>query len=84
MRLMRYMTSVAMVALMAGSAMAQTAPQATLQTPPAAAGSLNPAAEGAPTQAPAAAPQFQLSDGILATVNDAIITGMICASGCCC
>ncbi|MFJ6024160.1 peptidylprolyl isomerase [Brevundimonas sp. NPDC092305] len=75
MRLMRYMTSVAMVALMAGSAVAQTAPQPTPQTAPAAAGSLNPAAEQAPAQAPAAAPEFQLSDGVLATVNDSVITG---------
>lgn len=71
MRLMRYMTGVAMAALMAGAAIAQTAPQ----TPPAAAGSLNPAAEEAPTAAPAAAPVFQLSEGVLATVNDSVITG---------
>lgn len=70
MRLMRYMTGAAMAALVAGSALAQTAPQQ-----PAAAGALNPAAEQAPTQAPAAEPQFQLQDGILATVNDSVITG---------
>src|SRR5690606_16987520 len=61
---------VAIAALLAGTAMAQTAPQE-----PAAAGTLNPAAEQAPPTAPAAAPQFQLADGILATVNDSVITG---------
>ena len=71
MRLQRYLTGVAMAALMAGSAVAQTAPGQA----PAAAGTLNPAAEQAPTQAPAATPQFQMSDGILATVNDSVITG---------
>lgn len=75
MRLMRFSTSVAMAALIAGSAVAQTAPAA--QAPagaPAAAGSLNPAAEQAPPAA-AAAPEFKLSDGVIATVNDQVITG---------
>ncbi len=70
MGLQRYMTGVAIAALLAGSAMAQTAPPAQ----PAAAGNLNPAAEAAPA-APPAAPAFQMSDGILATVNDSVITG---------
>jgi peptidyl-prolyl cis-trans isomerase SurA len=70
MGLQRYMTGVAIAALLAGSAMAQTAPPAQ----PAAAGTLNPAAEAAPA-APPAAPAFQMSDGILATVNDSVITG---------
>jgi peptidyl-prolyl cis-trans isomerase SurA len=70
MGLQRYMTGVAIAALLAGSAMAQTAPPAQ----PAAAGHLNPAAESAPV-APPAAPAFQMSDGILATVNDSVITG---------
>lgn len=70
MGLQRYMTGVAIAALLAGSAMAQTAPPAQ----PAAAGNLNPAAEAAPV-APPAAPTFQMSDGILATVNDSVITG---------
>jgi peptidyl-prolyl cis-trans isomerase SurA len=70
MGLQRYMTGVAIAALLAGSAMAQTAPPAQ----PAAAGTLNPAAEVAPI-APPAAPAFQMSDGILATVNDSVITG---------
>jgi len=52
----------------ASPAPAQAAPQ----TP--AAGALNPAAEEAP-QRTAPAPQFRLSDGIIATVNDRIITG---------
>ncbi|HYC75355.1 peptidylprolyl isomerase [Brevundimonas sp.] len=70
MRFQRYLTGVAIAALLAGSAVAQTAPQE-----PAAAGTLNPAAEQAPPAAPAAAPQFQMADGILATVNDSVITG---------
>ena len=70
MGLQRYMTGVAIAALLAGSAMAQTAPPAQ----PAAAGNLNPAAEAAPV-APPAPPAFQMSDGILATVNDSVITG---------
>jgi len=71
MRLQRYLTGVAMAALLAGSAVAQTAPGQA----PAVAGTLNPAAEQAPPAAPAAAPQFQLTDGILVTVNDSVITG---------
>ncbi|MNQ72628.1 Chaperone SurA precursor [compost metagenome] len=80
MRLMRYTTGVAMAALMAGTtvgqSLAQTAPArpASTQTAPAA-GTLNPAAEEAPQRAPTAAPQFRMSDGIIATVNDRIITG---------
>jgi len=70
MRFQRYLTGVAIAALLAGTAMAQTAPQE-----PAAAGTLNPAAGQTPPAAPAAAPQFQMSDGILATVNDSVITG---------
>lgn len=71
MRFGRYLTGVAMAALVAGSAVAQTAPG----QQPAVAGSLNPASEEAPVAAPAAAPQFQMADGILATVNDSVITG---------
>lgn len=70
MRFQRYLTGVAIAALLAGTAVAHTAPQE-----PAAAGTLNPAAEQAPPAAPAAAPQFQMADGILATVNDSVITG---------
>lgn len=70
MGLKRYMTGVAIAALLAGSAMAQIAPPAE----PAAAGRLNPAAEAAPI-APPAPPAFQMSDGVLATVNDSVITG---------
>ena len=81
MGLMRYSTGAALAALMVVAAVepssAQTpaspAPaQAAPQTP--AAGALNPAAEEAP-QRTAPAPQFRLSDGIIATVNDRIITG---------
>jgi peptidyl-prolyl cis-trans isomerase SurA len=78
MGLMRYSTGAALAAvLLAGSAYAQTAP-APAQTPtPAqspAAGAPNPAAEEAPTTA-RPAPQFEMADGIVATVNDKIITG---------
>ncbi len=60
MRLTRCSTGVAMAALIAGSAMAQTAP-----------------APQAPAAAAAArpAPEFTLADGIIATVNDQVITG---------
>jgi peptidyl-prolyl cis-trans isomerase SurA len=76
MRFQRYLTGVAMAALMAGTAVAQTAPGQTAPgATPAAAGTLNPAAEQAPPQAPAATPEFQMADGILATVNDSVITG---------
>ncbi len=74
MRLMRYTTGVAMAALIAGSAGGQSAAQTAPARPAPAAGTLNPAAEEAP-QRPAATPQFRLSDGIIATVNDRIITG---------
>ena len=70
MRFQRYLTGVAIAALLTGTAVAQTAPQQ-----PAAAGTLNPAAEQAPPAAAPAAPQFQMADGILATVNDSVITG---------
>ncbi len=69
MGLMRFTAGVAMTALVAGSALAQTAP-----TGPAAA-RLDPAAEQAPVTAPAVQPEFRLADGIVATVNDQIITG---------
>ena len=69
MRFQRYLTGVAIAALLAGSAVAQTAPD----QEPAAAGALNPA--GAVPQTPAETPNFQLADGILATVNDSVITG---------
>ena len=66
----RYLTGVAIAALLAGTAVAQTAPGQA----PAAAGALDPAGQPAP-QSPPAAPEFQMSDGVLATVNDSIITG---------
>lgn len=70
MRFQRYLTGVAIAALLAGTAVAQTA-----QQEPAAAGTLNPAAEEAPSAAPVAAPEFEMADGVLATVNDSVITG---------
>lgn len=78
MGLMRFTAGVAMAALVAGSALAQTAPAPTApaQTGPTRpAGSLDPAAEQAPVTAPATQPEFRLADGIVATVNDQIITG---------
>ncbi len=74
MRLMRYTTGVAMAALMAGTAVGQSVAQTAPAQPAPAAGTLNPAAEEAPQRA-AATPQFRLADGIIATVNDRIITG---------
>jgi peptidyl-prolyl cis-trans isomerase SurA len=70
MRFERSITGLAVAALLSSTALAQTAPQ----TPgPAAAGVPNPA--GPATQTTAPAPQFQLADGVLATVNDSVITG---------
>ena len=69
MRFKRYTTGVAIAALLAGSAYAQTPGQS-----PIAAGNLNPASEEAPAR-PVAAPEFRMADGIVATVNDSIITG---------
>ena len=78
MGLMRYSTGAALAAvLLAGSAYAQTAPapaQTPTPQPGPAAGAPNPAAEEAPTTA-RAEPQFEMADGIVATVNDKIITG---------
>jgi len=76
MGLMRFSTSVAIAALIAGSAVAQSAePAATAG--PAATGQAAPAqaAAAAQTPAPSAMPDFELADGVVATVNDAIITG---------
>lgn len=70
MGVMRISAVCGLVALVAGSAIAQTAPATQ------AAGALNPAAEQAPVTAPAAPqPEFKLADGIVATVNDQVITG---------
>ncbi|WP_339871942.1 peptidylprolyl isomerase [uncultured Brevundimonas sp.] len=69
MRFKRYMTGVAIAALLAGSAHAQNPGQS-----PIAAGTLNPASEEAPAR-PVTAPEFRMADGIVATVNDSIITG---------
>lgn len=67
----RYLTGVAIAALLAGTAVAQIAPGQS----DAAAGTLNPAAGQTPPQPVAAAPEFAMADGILATVNDSVITG---------
>lgn len=75
MRLMRYTTGVAMAALMACTAVGQSVAQTAPAQPAPAAGNLNPAAEEAPQRVAAAAPQFRMADGIIATVNDRIITG---------
>ena len=79
MRLKRYSTGAALAALMVVAAVepswAQTAPAPQAQPgAQSAAGALNPAAEEAPQRA-TAAPQFRMADGIIATVNDRIITG---------
>jgi peptidyl-prolyl cis-trans isomerase SurA len=71
MRFQRCLTGMAIAALLAGPAVAQTAPG----QQPAAAGALDPAAGQTQRQPAAAAPAFQLADGVLATVNDSIITG---------
>ncbi|CAL1692324.1 Chaperone SurA [Brevundimonas subvibrioides] len=75
MGLMRISTAFAVAALVAGSAVAQTAPgQAT--APGAAAGTLNPTAGQQPVTAPLPPqPEFKMADGIVATVNDQVITG---------
>ncbi|WP_241209784.1 peptidylprolyl isomerase [Brevundimonas fluminis] len=73
---MRFATAAAMTALMAGTATAQTAP--TRQDPPAqsatAAGTLQPTqVRREPRMLERA--EFQIADGVVATVNDQIITG---------
>lgn len=69
MRFERYITGMTIAALLSSTALAQTAPQ---RPAPAAAGVPNPAS-AAPAVAPV--PQFQLADGVLATVNDSVVTG---------
>ena len=70
----RFTTGTAIAALLTSAtlapAVAQTAPDQT----PQAAGTLNPAAEEAPVRTAQEA-RFQMSDGVVATVNDRIITG---------
>lgn len=70
----RFVSSVTCAALVATMVPVSVQASSGLQDPPQAAGSLNPAAESAP-RLTAAAPQFQLADGVLATVNDSVITG---------
>jgi peptidyl-prolyl cis-trans isomerase SurA len=73
---MRFATAAAMTALMAGSAAAQTVPAR--QDPPArgatAAGTLQPT-EARRELRMVQRPDFQIADGVVATVNDQIITG---------
>lgn len=74
MRLKRYTTGVAIAAILASSqAFAQATPQAAAQAQVPAAGEVNPAAEATPLAARRS--EFQLADGIIATVNDSIVTG---------
>ena len=74
MRLKRFSTGVALAALMAVTGVSQSVAQTAPAQPSQEAQRLNPAAEQAPQRA-AAAPQFRMADGIIATVNDRIITG---------
>lgn len=67
MRFMRTVIAAAALLAVAGPALAQT-------QPPVSAGTLNPAADR-PAQPRAQEPQFQIADGIVATVNDRVITG---------
>lgn len=75
----RFTTGAAVAALLAaatmGHAVAQSAPPAQSSSQPQAAGTLNPAAEAAPAPLAATTPQFQMADGVVASVNDRIITG---------
>lgn len=75
MRLKRFSTGVALAALMAVTGVSQSVAQSAPAQPAQEAQRLNPAAEQAPQRAPAATPQFRMADGIIATVNDRIITG---------
>jgi len=67
MRFMRTVIAVAALLAMASPALAQTAPTS--------AGTLDPAANRPAQPRAVAEPQFLLADGIIATVNDRIITG---------
>ncbi|MBU2167194.1 MAG: peptidylprolyl isomerase [Alphaproteobacteria bacterium] len=67
MRFMRTVIAVAALLAMASPALAQT--------PPTSAGTLDPAANRPAQPRTVAEPQFQIQDGIVATVNDRIITG---------
>jgi len=64
---MRTVIAVAALLAMAGPALAQT--------PPTSAGTLDPTANRPAQPRAVAEPQFQIQDGIVATVNDRIITG---------
>lgn len=68
MRFMRTVIAVAALLALASPALAQT------QSPPTSAGTLNPASDR-PAQPRVRPPEFQIQDGVIATVNDRIITG---------
>lgn len=74
MSLKRILTGVAIAALLAGTAVAQTAPTGQ-QQPGAAAGTLNPASEAAPRAAATPRADFVMADGVIAWVGDQPITG---------
>lgn len=71
MSFMRLTAGVALSALIAGSAIGQSAPA---PTPGQSAGTLDPTAESTATRAAPEVP-FQLTEGVIASVNDDIITG---------
>ena len=73
MRFERYITGVAVAGLLTSTAFAQAVPPAA-SPPPASAGTLNPASPATAISQPDVA-QFQLADGVLVVVNDAIVTG---------
>lgn len=68
MRFMRTVIAVAALLALASPALAQT------QSPPTSAGTLNPASDR-PAQPRVQQAEFQIQDGIVATVNDRVITG---------
>lgn len=68
MRFMRTVIAVAALLALASPALAQT------QSPPTSAGTLNPASDR-PAQPRVQQAEFQIQDGVIATVNDRVITG---------
>lgn len=71
----RFTTGAAVAALLAAATMGHAVAQSAPPAQPQAAGTLNPAAEAAPAPVATAQPQFQMADGVVASVNDRIITG---------
>ncbi|WP_242914110.1 MULTISPECIES: peptidylprolyl isomerase [Brevundimonas] len=70
----RFTTGTAIAALLTSATLAPAVAQVAPTQEPQAAGTLNPAAEEAPVR-PAPEARFQMADGVVATVNDRIITG---------